>query len=85
MQETGNSTMRRQKAQKTAVAPITDAEGSQMLTEKPAIVLRMREYFSELLNCPTTAREEVFASVNQYPSPGIHGKPTNTRGNLSCH
>ena len=29
--------------QKTAVAPIRDAEGSRMLTEKPAIVSRWRE------------------------------------------
>ena len=36
-----------------------------MLTEKPAIVSRWREYFSNLLNCPATAREEVLASVNQ--------------------
>ena len=41
--------------QKTAVAPIRDTEGSQMLTEKPAIVSRWREYFSDLLNCPATA------------------------------
>ena len=53
--------------QKTAVAPIRDAEGSQMLTEKPAIVSRWREYFSDLLNCPATAREEALASVDQYP------------------
>ena len=38
--------------QKTAIAPIRDAEGSQMLTEKPAIVSRWREYFSDLLNYP---------------------------------
>ena len=53
--------------QKTAVAPIRDAEGSQMLTEKPAIVSRWREYFSGLLNCPATAREEALASLDQYP------------------
>ena len=53
--------------QKTAVAPVRDAEGSQMLTEKPAIVSRWREYFSNLLNCPAIAREEALASVNQYP------------------
>ena len=53
--------------QKTAVAPIKDAESSQMLTEKPAIVSRWREYFSDLLNCPATAREEALASVDQYP------------------
>ena len=51
--------------QKTADAPIRDAEGSQMLTEKPAIVSRWREYFSDLLNCPATAREEALASVDQ--------------------
>ena len=38
-----------------------------MLTEKPAIVSRWREYFSDLLNCPATAREEALASVDQYP------------------
>ena len=38
-----------------------------MLTEKPAIVSRWREYFSDLLNYPATAREEVLASVDQYP------------------
>ena len=38
-----------------------------MLTEKPTIVSRRREYFSDLLNCPTTAREEALASVDQYP------------------
>ena len=53
--------------QKTAVAPFRDAEGSQMLTEKPAIVSRWREYFSDLLNCPATAREEALASIDQYP------------------
>ena len=42
--------------QKTAVAPIRDAEGSQMLTEKPAIVSRWREHFSDLLNCAATTR-----------------------------
>ena len=52
---------------KTAVAPISDAEGSHMLTEKPAIVSRWREYFSDLLNCPATAREEALASLDQYP------------------
>ena len=51
----------------TAVAPIRDAEGSQMLTEKPAIVSRWREYFSDLPNCPATAREEALASLDQYP------------------
>ena len=44
--------------QKTALLPNRDAEGSQMLTEKPAIVSRWRKYFRDLLNCPTTAREE---------------------------
>ena len=53
--------------QKTAVAPIRDAESSQMLTEKPAIVSRWREYFSDLLNCPATAREEALTSLDQYP------------------
>ena len=38
-----------------------------MLTEKPAIVSRWREYFSDLLNCPATAREEALASLDQYP------------------
>ena len=38
-----------------------------MLTEKPAIVSRWREYFSDLLNCPATAREEELVSVDQYP------------------
>ena len=53
--------------QRTAFAPIRDVEGSQMLTEKPAIVSRWREYFLNLLNCPATAREEALASVDQYP------------------
>ena len=52
---------------KNHVAPIRDAEGSQILTEKPAIVSRWMEYFSDLLNCPATAREEALASVDQYP------------------
>ena len=52
---------------KLLVAPIRDAEGSQMLTEKPAIVSRWRDYFSDLLNCPATAREEALASLYQYP------------------
>ena len=38
-----------------------------MFTEKPAIVCRWREYFSDLLNCPATAREEALASQVQYP------------------
>ena len=38
-----------------------------MVTEKPAIVPRWREYFSNLLNCPATAGEDVLASVDQYP------------------
>ena len=38
-----------------------------MLTEKPAIVSRWREYFSDLLNCPATAREEALTSLDQYP------------------
>ena len=39
-----------------------------MLTEKPAIESRWREYFSNLMNCPATAREgALFASVVQYP------------------
>ena len=53
--------------QKTAVAQIKDAEGSQLLTEKPAIVSWWREYFRDLLNCPATAIEEALASVDQYP------------------
>ena len=28
---------------------------------------RWREYFSDLLNCPATAREEALASLDQYP------------------
>ena len=46
---------------------IRDAEGSQMLTEKPVIMSRWREYFNDLLICPATAREEARASVDQYP------------------
>ena len=38
-----------------------------MLTEKPVIVSKWREYFIDLLNCPATAREEALASVDQYP------------------
>ena len=38
-----------------------------MLTEKPAIVSSWREYFSNLLNCPATVREEALASLDQYP------------------
>ena len=38
-----------------------------MLTEKPAIVSRWREYFSNLLNCPAAAKEEALASLDQYP------------------
>ena len=38
-----------------------------MLTKKPAIVSRWREYFCDLMNCPATAREEALASVDQYP------------------
>ena len=53
--------------QKTAVAQIRDAEGSQLLTEKPAIVSWWREYFRDLLNCPATAIEEALASVDKYP------------------
>ena len=37
-----------------------------MLTEKPAIVSRWREYFIDLLNFPATAKEAL-ASVDQYP------------------
>ena len=36
---------------------IKDEKGSQMLTEKPVIVFKWREYFNDLLNCPATARE----------------------------
>ena len=50
------------------------------------IVSRWREYFSDLLNCPATAREEALASVDQYPvHAGRHGKSINIRRNLSCH
>ena len=52
--------------QKTAITPITDAEDSQVFTEKPATVSRWREYFSDLPNYPATARGEALASVNQY-------------------
>ena len=38
-----------------------------MLTGKPAMVSRWREYFSFLLNCPATAREEALTSLDQYP------------------
>ena len=38
-----------------------------MLTEKPAIVSRWMDYFSDLLNCPATAKEEELASLDQYP------------------
>ena len=38
-----------------------------MLTQKPAIVSRWREYFTDLLNCLATAREDALASVDQYP------------------
>ena len=34
-----------------------------MFTDKPAIVSR----WSDLLNCPATAREEALASLDQYP------------------
>ena len=44
---------------KIAVASIKYAESSQMLPEKPAIVSSWRKYFSDLLNFPATAREEV--------------------------
>ena len=54
-------------SQKSVVAPIRDAAGSHILTEKPAIVSRWRKHFSDLLSCPATAREEALASVNQYP------------------
>ena len=52
--------------QKTAISPIRDAKSYQMLTEKPAIVSRWREYFTDLLNCPAIAREEALLSVYQY-------------------
>ena len=54
--------------QKTAIAPVRDAEGSQVFTEKPEIVSRWREYFSELLNRPTTATEEALATIEQHPT-----------------
>ena len=38
-----------------------------MLTEKPAIVSRWREYIIDQLNCPATAIEEALASLDQYP------------------
>ena len=41
---------------KIAVAPIRDLEGSHIVAEKTAIVSRLREYFIDLLNCPTIAR-----------------------------
>ena len=54
--------------QKAAIAPVRDAEGSQVFTEKPEIVSRWREYFSELLNRPTTATEEALATIEQHPT-----------------
>ncbi|KAI0212570.1 hypothetical protein LSAT2_002517, partial [Lamellibrachia satsuma] len=54
--------------QKTAIAPVRNAEGSQVFTEKPEIVSRWREYFSELLNRPTTATEEALAMIEQHPT-----------------
>lgn len=54
--------------QKTAIAPVRNAEGSQVFTEKPEIVSRWREYFSELLNRPTTATEEALATIEQHPT-----------------
>ena len=35
-------------------------------SEKPAIVSRWREYFSDLLNCTAPAREEALALIDQY-------------------
>ena len=53
---------------KAAIAPVRDAEGPQVFTEKPEIVSRWREYFSELLNRPTTATEEALATIEQHPT-----------------
>ena len=39
--------------QKTAVVPIRDADGSQMLTEKPAIVSRWRDFFQRPTELPS--------------------------------
>ena len=35
-----------------------------MLTEKQVIVFRWREYFGELLNCPTTGKKK---ALEKYP------------------
>ena len=42
-------------------------EGLQILTEQSTVVSRWREFFSDVLNCRTIAREEALASINQYP------------------
>ena len=60
---------------------LADENSSKVFTEKPEIVSRWREYFSELLNRPTTATEEALAT----PNTGIHCKSTNTRENCGCH
>ena len=54
--------------QKTAIAPVRDAKGSQVFTEKPEIVSRWREYFSKLLNHPTTPTEEALATIERHPT-----------------